>query len=284
MSLCALSLPPLVATLLVLWHQDLATPALPAPPRTLSATPPTRAQLAPKSPRTGRSRLSTSVCVGQGLASAAHQEQSARCAPQAHTHLEAPWISAGSVRLEQSAEQEQRTAGSASCLHRPVPSGSGRLRTPSQGSSACAIQDTEVRLMLCCFQLTVDCAQRRRNRVGIECFWRHFCESRCASFALRFFLCLMFNFSIYFRQSSKKPSALHAALRLYEFSAAPKPKLATGGNGPSDPCTLCPAGSYSPGRTLDRCVPCEFGTTSPVGSTRSRDCYPTKMCPPGTRE
>jgi hypothetical protein len=58
---------------------------------------------------------------------------------------------------------------------------------------------------------------------------------------------------------------------------------AAGGATSTDPCTICPAGTYSLGKTLDKCIPCDFGMTSPVGSTSRDACYPAKHCPAGTR-
>jgi hypothetical protein len=57
-----------------------------------------------------------------------------------------------------------------------------------------------------------------------------------------------------------------------------------GGQKAEDPCTICPAGYFSVGKSLDKCVPCGFGLTSPVGSASQDACYPVKSCPAGTRE
>lgn len=57
-----------------------------------------------------------------------------------------------------------------------------------------------------------------------------------------------------------------------------------GGEKAEDPCTICPAGYFSVGKSLDKCAPCGFGLTSPAGSPSQDDCYPVKSCPAGTRE
>jgi len=51
---------------------------------------------------------------------------------------------------------------------------------------------------------------------------------------------------------------------------------------PSAGCAVCPAGTYSPGGTVEACVPCGFGLTSPAASSSITDCYPLDLvCPPG---
>jgi hypothetical protein len=54
---------------------------------------------------------------------------------------------------------------------------------------------------------------------------------------------------------------------------------------PSNPgagCAVCPADTYSPGGTVEACVPCGFGLTSPASSSSITDCYPlNQICPPG---
>lgn len=47
-------------------------------------------------------------------------------------------------------------------------------------------------------------------------------------------------------------------------------------------CSMCPVGSYSIGGTLNPCTMCNFGFTSPAGSSDSSFCYATDQCPPGT--
>lgn len=58
--------------------------------------------------------------------------------------------------------------------------------------------------------------------------------------------------------------------------------LCTGGSKESDPCDICPVGTFSPGFSHDRCVPCGFGYTSHIGAKQERDCYPVDACPAGT--
>jgi hypothetical protein len=57
--------------------------------------------------------------------------------------------------------------------------------------------------------------------------------------------------------------------------------LLPGGKTPSDPCTICPVGTWSPGGTTERCMPCGFGLTSPEGSVDARDCIEAAVCPAG---
>lgn len=56
----------------------------------------------------------------------------------------------------------------------------------------------------------------------------------------------------------------------------------TAGNTASDPCTICPPGTFSEGKSIEKCVPCGFGYTSAEGSTSDADCRPTNLCPAGT--
>lgn len=58
--------------------------------------------------------------------------------------------------------------------------------------------------------------------------------------------------------------------------------ITTGGERDSDPCSICLVGTFSPGFSRDRCIPCGFGYTSPMGSKEERDCYPVDQCPAGT--
>eukprot|EP00775_Hariotina_reticulata_P007566 gene7566-biopygen9370 len=47
-------------------------------------------------------------------------------------------------------------------------------------------------------------------------------------------------------------------------------------------CAVCPVGTYSPGGTVEACIPCGFGVTSLAGSSSQSDCYPLNLvCPPG---
>lgn len=55
-----------------------------------------------------------------------------------------------------------------------------------------------------------------------------------------------------------------------------------GGRADAEPCDICPVGTFSPGYSRDRCIPCGFGYTSPVGAKEERDCYPIDQCPAGT--
>lgn len=56
----------------------------------------------------------------------------------------------------------------------------------------------------------------------------------------------------------------------------------SGGNTPSDACSICPPGTWSSGGDTSPCVPCGFGYTSPEGATCAEECYPINACPPGT--
>jgi len=55
-----------------------------------------------------------------------------------------------------------------------------------------------------------------------------------------------------------------------------------GGDRPTDPCKICPVGTYSPGGTTDACIPCGFGFTSALGSTDADACREVEACPAGT--
>lgn len=58
--------------------------------------------------------------------------------------------------------------------------------------------------------------------------------------------------------------------------------FAAGGSKSSDPCTLCPAGTFSANKGTEKCVPCRFGYTSPEGAEDEKECYPVDVCPAGT--
>jgi hypothetical protein len=65
-------------------------------------------------------------------------------------------------------------------------------------------------------------------------------------------------------------------------AAAAAPAGFGAGDSPSDPCTLCPPGTFSEGKSLEKCMPCGFGMTSPAGSKAEDDCRPVNQCPAGT--
>jgi hypothetical protein len=45
---------------------------------------------------------------------------------------------------------------------------------------------------------------------------------------------------------------------------------------------MCPAATYAPGRTMEDCKPCPFGTTSAPGTDRVEKCVPVpQSCPVG---
>lgn len=52
---------------------------------------------------------------------------------------------------------------------------------------------------------------------------------------------------------------------------------------PTDPCELCPAGTWSAGATTQPCEPCGVGFTSPAGATSADQCYASNACPAGTQ-
>ena len=59
------------------------------------------------------------------------------------------------------------------------------------------------------------------------------------------------------------------------FGAAPNAK-------PGDGCALCAAGTYSTGGSMEPCMPCEFGKTSPVGADSAAKCFDKAApCPSG---
>lgn len=51
----------------------------------------------------------------------------------------------------------------------------------------------------------------------------------------------------------------------------------------AEPCTPCPAGSWSPGTDTQACITCGWGYTSPVAATSPDECYPINACPAGTQ-
>lgn len=55
-----------------------------------------------------------------------------------------------------------------------------------------------------------------------------------------------------------------------------------GGARRTDPCKICPQGTFSPGGSTDSCTPCGFGFTSPEGSTDVKNCIEVNACPAGT--
>ena len=56
-----------------------------------------------------------------------------------------------------------------------------------------------------------------------------------------------------------------------------------GGASPKDACSICPAGTFSPGGSTQPCVPCGFGYSSPEGATTEALCVPVNACPAGMK-
>ena len=54
-----------------------------------------------------------------------------------------------------------------------------------------------------------------------------------------------------------------------------------GGDKATDPCTICPAGTFSPGGNVHGCTPCGFGFSSKEGSSDQSDCVAIDICPMG---
>lgn len=62
----------------------------------------------------------------------------------------------------------------------------------------------------------------------------------------------------------------------------PQQGYGTRGSGKDATCSLCPAGTYSSGGSMEACIPCPFGFTSPAGATGKVQCQLTpQACPIG---
>lgn len=58
---------------------------------------------------------------------------------------------------------------------------------------------------------------------------------------------------------------------------------ATAGETPESACTVCPAGTYSPGGQTQPCLPCGWAYTSPEGAWSESHCVEINACPIGTQ-
>lgn len=83
-------------------------------------------------------------------------------------------------------------------------------------------------------------------------------------------------------QPSKQAVAV-LVLTLTDAHLPPSP-TPTGGQTPSDACTVCPAGTFSANRGTEKCLSCPLGFWSQEGAESEEQCYPINQCPAGTGE
>jgi hypothetical protein len=233
----------------------------------MNATPSTPVQLALSTQHTSR-------CRHQWSSASARLVTAARPAPHHVSHaLREPSPKVGPLRTASRVPSDTRVRPalaaymSVSGHHRRALSASGRPMMPCRRINVLATLALEVRL--------------GKESSG---------SSNCSSWLLALLLTAERHSVAVLLQgpSSPQPNPQRASSCCIEFKCSVVTLLnsnllfCAGGNKDYEPCDICPVGTFSPGFTRDRCIPCGFGYTSPIGSKQERDCYPVDQCPAGT--